>query len=236
MTRVLLIDDDDKLGRLLGDFLARYEIELDSATHPSAGLEKIRKDPPDLVILDVMLPDYDGFEACRRIRRASDLPVLMLTARGEVTDRIVGLEIGADDYMPKPFEPRELVARIQNILRRWHRRPAPGGALEFAGIRIEPDTRSVYRDGEPVALTTMEYELLKLLAENHGKTLDRDRILGHLRGIDTQLFSRSVDILVSRLRSKLGDSARNARFVKTVRGIGYVFAAEQPPAKPATGG
>jgi DNA-binding response OmpR family regulator len=174
-----------------------------------------------------MLPEQDGFEVCRAIRRTSNVPVVMLTARGEVTDRIVGLEIGADDYVPKPFEPRELVARVQNVLRRGRARQADDKVLRFAGLTVDTERRTVELDGEPLELTTMEYQLLRLFASNPGRTFNRDEILNELRGIDAQLFSRSVDILVSRLRQKLGDTSRQPRFIKTVWGTGYAFIAPE---------
>jgi DNA-binding response OmpR family regulator len=224
MSRVLLIDDDAKLSGLLRAYFKRFDFELLAATHPERGLELLASEDPDLIILDVMLPDMDGFEVCRRIRKQSAVPIIMLTARGEVTDRIVGLELGADDYLPKPFEPRELVVRMQSVLRRTA--PDERGAsdtLLFDGLQIEQEKRHVELDGQPIELTTMEYELLVLLSTNPGKVFSRDAILNGLRGIDAQLFSRSVDILVSRLRNKLGDTAKQPRFIKTVWGSGYTF-------------
>lgn len=175
-----------------------------------------------------MLPGQDGFEVCRNIRKVSSVPVIMLTARGEVTDRIVGLEIGADDYMPKPFEPRELVARIQNVLRRSANQKQQSEQLYYEGLSVDLERRSAELDGEPLELTTMEYQLLALFANNPGKTYTRDEILNELRGIDAQLFSRSVDILVSRLRQKLGDTSKQVRFIKTVWGTGYAFIGQEP--------
>jgi DNA-binding response OmpR family regulator len=226
MTRILLIDDDEKLGELLTAYFKRFDMQLDAVTLPSAGLARIQRDKPDLVILDVMLPEQDGFEVCRAIRKTSSVPVVMLTARGEVTDRIVGLEIGADDYLPKPFEPRELVARIQNVLRRGRSR-SDDKSLRFGDLAVNLERRSVELEGEPLDLTTMEYQLLVLFASNPGKTFNRDEILNELRGIDAQLFSRSVDILVSRLRQKLKDTSRQPRFIKTVWGTGYAFIGEE---------
>lgn len=227
MPKILLIDDDEKLGDLLQSFFGRFDLDLSTAQHPQAGLEKLASEDPDLVILDVMLPGQDGFEVCRTIRKTSAVPIIMLTARGEVTDRIVGLEIGADDYMPKPFEPRELVARIQNVLRRSQAVDKPkGSVLNYAGLAVDLDKRSAELDGEPLDLTTMEYQLLALFAGNPGQTYTRDEILNELRGIDAQLFSRSVDILISRLRQKLGDDSKKSRFIKTVWGTGYVFVGE----------
>ena len=227
MSRILLIDDDIKLGELLETFFERFDLKLLVAHDPAAGLEMLAKESPELVILDVMLPGQDGFEVCRKIRKTNAVPIIMLTARGEVTDRIVGLEIGADDYMPKPFEPRELVARIQNVLRRSGGIKPDSSTLEFEGLTIDTDRRTAELDGETLDLTTMEYQLLALFANNPGKTYTRDEILNELRGIDAQLFSRSVDILVSRLRQKLGDTSKQARYIKTVWGTGYVFIGQE---------
>jgi len=227
MTKILLIDDDEKLGGLLGAYFERFDLELISATLPSVGLEKLRREDPDLVILDVMLPEQDGFEVCRTIRKTSAVPIIMLTARGEVTDRIVGLEIGADDYLPKPFEPRELVVRIQNVLRRAGPHQAEGDELRYKDLTVNVERRTVELEGSPLELTTMEYQLLALFARNPGRTFSRDEILNELRGIDAQIFSRSVDILVSRLRQKLNDTAKQPRFIKTVWGTGYTFVGEE---------
>lgn len=231
MPKILLIDDDEKLGDLLQSFFGRFDLDLIAAHDPETGLQSLGDEDPDLVILDVMLPGQDGFEVCRQIRKSSSVPIIMLTARGEVTDRIVGLEIGADDYMPKPFEPRELVARIQNVLRRSQSdKKQSGTRLEYAGLSVDLDRRSAELDGETLDLTTMEYQLLALFAGNPGRTFTRDEILNELRGIDAQLFSRSVDILVSRLRQKLGDTSKQARFIKTVWGTGYAFIGQESDA------
>ncbi|MFQ5609237.1 MAG: response regulator transcription factor [Gammaproteobacteria bacterium] len=227
MPKILLIDDDEKLSGLLGNYFERFDLELVSATLPSVGLDKLKAEDPDLVILDVMLPEQDGFEVCRKIRKTSAVPIIMLTARGEVTDRIVGLEIGADDYLPKPFEPRELVARIQNVLRRSGQRAESDGELRYKDLEINTERRTVELEGETLDLTTMEYQLLALFAANPGRTYSRDEILNELRGIDAQIFSRSVDILVSRLRQKLNDTAKPPRFIKTVWGTGYTFVGEE---------
>ena len=232
MPRILLIDDDEKLGELLGAYFRRFDLELIAANHPALGLERLKTDRPDLVILDVMLPDQDGFQVCREIRRESAVPIIMLTARGDVTDRVVGLELGADDYMPKPFEPRELVARVQNVLRRAAPReePADQGRLRFRDLEINLERHTVELEGSTLELTTMEYQLLVLFASHPGRTFTRDEILNELRGIDAQLFSRSVDILVSRLRQKLRDTTRQPRFIKTVWGTGYTFVGAEPDA------
>ncbi len=231
MKQILLIDDDEKLGQLLTQYLERYDMTVTVAHTPTRGFEQLKKLKPDLLILDVMLPEKDGFEICREIRAKSSiygqLPILMLTAHGEVTDRIVGLELGADDYLPKPFEPRELVARISNILRRssddgerLKEIPAVDG-LEVDGVR-----HIVKLDDEIVELTTMEYELLVLFMQYPHKTFTRDELMNRLRGIDAELFSRAVDTLVSRLRHKLNDTSKTPRFIKTVWGRGYTFVGE----------
>jgi DNA-binding response OmpR family regulator len=229
MAKILLIDDDEKLAGLLASYFQRFDLELISATLPSAGLKRLKSDEPDLVILDIMLPEQDGFEVCRTIRKSSSVPIIMLTARGEVTDRIVGLELGADDYLPKPFEPRELVVRIQNILRRSGPRSTDGDELKYVDLTVNLERRTVELDSAPLELTTMEYQLLSLFARHPGRTFSRDEILNELRGIDAQIFSRSVDILVSRLRQKLNDTAKRPRFIKTVWGTGYTFVGEEAP-------
>ena len=220
MRRILLIDDDELLAPPLAAFFRRFDFELDSATLPSVGLAKLRAEHFDAAILDVMLPEIDGFELCRQIRRESDLPVIMLTARGDVMDRVVGLEIGADDYVPKPFEPRELLARVQTVLRRA-RAPAPHHKrLAFDGLSIDLERRQVHCAGSAVELTSTEYELLVLLASEPHKVFDRDQILNKLRGHEAELHTRAVDILVSRLRKKL----EPLDCIKTLRNAGYTFA------------
>ena len=222
--RLLLIDDDEHLGPPLAAWFRRHDIELQHATRPSAGLALLRQGGFDAAILDVMLPEMDGFELCRTIRRESALPIIMLTARGEVMDRVVGLELGADDYLPKPFEPRELLARIQTVLRRTTAAPAPAasaGLQRFDGLDIDLDRRSVLRQGQAVDLTGTEFELLALLATTPGKVFSRDDILARLRGHAAEdIHSRAVDILVSRLRKKL----EPLDVIRTLRTVGYVFA------------
>ena len=222
MHRILLIDDDAQLGEPLAAYFKRFEMELVQALRPSEGLALLRRStaPPfDAAILDVMLPEMDGFALCRTLRQESSIPIVMLTARGEVMDRVVGLELGADDYLPKPFEPRELVARIQTVLRR--RGPAlQDGRLRFEGLTIDPVTRSVERPGGPLELTGTEFDLLLLLARVPGKVFSRDDILNHLRGHEAELYTRAVDIVVSRLRKKLEPTDA----IKTLRNAGYALA------------
>lgn len=220
--KILIIDDDKKLNQLLHEFLGDFGFETISATHPTEGLQLLQQKLPDLVILDIMLPDMDGFEVCKAIRRSHSVPIIMLTARGEVTDKIVGLELGADDYLAKPFEPRELVARIHSVLRRSQKidetRPQT-----FGGLEIDFAKHLVKLDGEIVDLTTNEFVALTFLVKNAGKVLDRDQILQELRGMDCDAFNRSVDITMSRLRQKLKDDPKAPAYIKTVWGSGYVF-------------
>ena len=228
--RILLIDDDELLAAPLATYFARFEFDLDSATRPSAGLSKLRARTYDAAILDVMLPEMDGFALCREIRRESDIPIIMLTARGDVMDRVVGLELGADDYLPKPFEPRELLARLQTVLRRA-RTPSTKGPLVFDGLTIDLERREVQCLGHAVDLTSTEFDLLALLAGEPHKVFSRDDILNRLRGVETELQTRSVDILVSRLRKKL----EPLDCVKTLRNAGYRFAGARvsPSSSPA---
>ncbi|MFT5111384.1 MAG: two-component system OmpR family response regulator [Parasphingorhabdus sp.] len=219
MKTVLLIDDDDRLGPPLAEYFQRFDLELLCETHPTAGLARLDKGGVNLVILDVMLPDQDGFQVCRTIRKDSEVPIIMLTARGEVTDRVVGLELGADDYLAKPFEPRELVARIQNIFRRIQPQQKKSNELDYGDLRIDNDQQLVWVVGDEIALTTREYQLLCLLAENPSKNFSRDEIINRMRGTESELFSRAVDILVSRLRQKL----KPTDHIKTVWGAGYRF-------------
>ena len=231
MKQILIIDDDENLGQLLTRYLERYDMNVHVALVPSKGFELIKRVKPDLLILDVMLPEKDGFEICREIRAKSaiygQLPILMLTAHGAVTDRIVGLELGADDYLPKPFEPRELVARIHNILRRSSDDNTLRDIKPISGLEVEVSRREVKLDGAVLELTTMEYELLILFMQFPNRTFTRDQLMNRLRGIDAELFSRAVDTLVSRLRHKLKDTSKPPRFIKTVWGRGYIFVGEQ---------
>jgi len=215
-----MIDDDALLAAPLAVYFRRFDYQLDSATRPSEGLARLRTHDYDAAILDVMLPEMDGFELCREIRRESDIPIVMLTARGDVMDRIVGLEIGADDYIPKPFEPRELLTRIQTILRRARAPVATPQRLVFDGLEIDLERRLVLRHGAPVELTGTEFELLALLARSPRKVFNRDEILNRLRGQDGELYTRAVDILISRLRKKL----EPLDCIKTLRNAGYAFA------------
>ncbi len=190
------------------------------------GLKKTRTVLPDLIILDVMLPGMTGFEVCKRIRESSAVPIIMLTARGDVMDKVVGLELGADDYLPKPFEPRELVARMQAVLRRTQH-TGTGRRRCFGRLIIDFHRRQVWLDDQEVDLTTSEFAALDLLVRHAGKVLDRDEIIQALRGIDSEHFNRVVDITMSRLRQKLGDDPKRPQFIKTIWGTGYTFVARE---------
>jgi DNA-binding response OmpR family regulator len=221
-TRVLLIDDDEKLNALLAEYLGRFNFSVRAVAHPDEGLHTLKVDPPDIVILDVMLPDMDGFAVCRKVRESSRVPIIMLTARGDVTDRIVGLDLGADDYVPKPFEPRELMARMQAVLRRG------ASSVTEDRVRVGPlevnwTTCSARLRGQLLSLTSAEFELLGLFVRNRGRVLSRDRIIEETRGIDWEAYDRSIDVLVSRVRQKLGDDPKQPAFIRTVRGAGYSF-------------
>ncbi len=221
--RILIIDDDADLNALLTEYLGRFGHQLKSATTASQGLSALRRELPDLVILDIMLPDKDGLSVCREIRDEYSVPIVMLTARGEVADRVLGLELGADDYLAKPFEPRELVARIQSVIRRSAGKAPSGEALESDGLRLEKELRRVELDGVSIELTTMEFQLLSLLMESHGRVLSRNFLIERLRGLDADVYDRSIDMLISRLREKLDDNAQTPRFIKTIRLTGYQF-------------
>ena len=220
--RILIIDDDVNLNALLTEYFQGFGHTLSSATTAAAGRQQLRRELPDLLILDVMLPDTDGLTLCREFRAEYDVPIIMLTARGEIADKVMGLELGADDYVAKPFEPRELVARIQSVIRRTQDR-VQNVALVCDGLRVEVETRRVELDGNDVELTTTEFELLKDLMQSRGRVMSRDRLIERLRGFDADVYDRSVDMLVSRLREKLGDDPKRPRFIRTVRMGGYQF-------------
>ncbi len=224
MTRILVIDDDDKLNALLTQYLATFDLSVSSRVTAQDGLRALQEDAYDVVVLDVMLPGMDGLTVLKRIRDFSRVPVVMLTARGGVADRIIGLEAGADDYLPKPFEPRELVARIQAVLRR-RTADATDEMIRVGPLVINVTTQSAHLSGVALALTGAEFQLLVLLARHRGRILSRDRIMDETRGLDWEAYDRSIDVLVSRLRQKLGDEAKRPSFIRTIRGRGYVFTA-----------
>lgn len=226
--RVLMIEDDDSLSSMLYEYLGGYGISLSVAASVREGREQLAAGGFDALLLDVMLPDGDGFDFCREVRAGSDIPILMLTARGEDTDRIVGLELGADDYLPKPFNPRELLARLRAILRR---RQTPHSArsrvLRFGRLEIDRDARSVRVDGTPQSLTSHQFELLVALAESAGKVLSREALMDRVRGAELEAFDRSIDVHISRIRAAIESDPKQPRRILTVRGAGYVFARAQ---------
>lgn len=217
-----MIDDDTKLSQLVTDYLLKFQFQLRTESNPVRGLELLMHEDFELVILDVMMPEMDGFEVCKKIRVFSQIPIIMLTARGELTDKIVGLEIGADDYLAKPFEPRELVARIQSILRRTN---SINHTLIYndGNLMVNFETEEVSLKNEILNFTSMEYQCLKLLIQQSSKKWSRDDLMNALQGIDSDVFSRSIDILISRIRAKLGEDAKNPKYIKTLRGAGYYF-------------
>jgi DNA-binding response OmpR family regulator len=210
---------------MLSDYLSGNGFAVRRAAAALTGLEEIRRRPPDAIILDVMLPDIDGFEACRRIRAFCDVPVLMLTAKGEETDRIVGLELGADDYLPKPFSPRELLARLRAILRR--RGARDGRVMRFGRLEIDPASRFARIDGRDCDITGHQFDLLVALAENAGRILSREQLMDMVKGEAFDAFDRSIDVHVSRIRAAIEDDPKHPRRIVTVRGAGYVFARRQ---------
>ena len=218
---ILLVDDDSELCSLLTEFLKREGFSVACEHEGNAGLEHALRADVDLVVLDVMLPGIDGFEILRRLRQRSKIPVLMLTARGEDVDRIIGLELGADDYLPKPFNPRELSARIRAILRRYEPRPeAEGARLEVNGVVLDPGTREVLAEGQPLELTTFEFDILEMLMRNAGRVLSRDALMENFYNRKSTPFDRSIDMHISHLRKKLN---RGESLIKTIRGVGYQF-------------
>ena len=219
--KILVIDDDAELSNLLGEFLRREGFEVESARDGESGLAQALDGKPDLVVLDVMLPKADGFSVLRKLRERSRVPVLMLTARGEDMDRILGLELGADDYLAKPFNPRELAARIRAILRRVQMPADPAATvLEVNGVRLDPGAREAWVDYEQIDLTTFEFDILHSLMRAAGRVLSRDALMEELYQRKATPFDRAIDVHVSHLRRKL---ERGRPLIKTVRGVGYQF-------------
>lgn len=224
--RILIIEDDPRLAEMVCDYLGEAGFQVSRAATGAAGLAQHDTHSVDAVILDLMLPDIDGLEVCRRIRARADTPILMLTARGDAMDRVVGLELGADDYLPKPFEPRELLARLRSILRR-RKGAAAGRVLHFGRLEINLDAREVRLDGERCELTGHQFTLLVALAERAGRVLSRDALMDLMKGEAPEAFDRSIDVHISRIRSAIEDDAKKPRRIITVRGAGYVFAKAQ---------
>ncbi|NTV58766.1 MAG: response regulator [Deltaproteobacteria bacterium] len=227
--RILIVDDDEKLRKLLKEYLEGYEFKVFTLADGEAVLNTIRKESPELVILDVMLPKKDGLEVLKEIRAASKVPVIMLTAKGEEADRVVGLELGADDYLPKPFSPRELLARIKAVLRRLEPEMKPaagereGQRVEAGNLLLDKAKQTLLIEGKEVALSSTEYRVLKVLMENPNRVLSRDQIMTLAQGKDFMAFDRSIDVHISKLRAKLESDPRSPKRIKTIWGSGYMF-------------
>ena len=224
--RILMIDDDNRLAGMVSDYLGGAGFRVTVAGTARDGEALLKRETFDAVILDLMLPDADGLDLCRKLRAQSEVPILMLTARGEPMDRVVGLEVGADDYLAKPFEPRELQARLRAILRRKGA-PAKAEVLRFGRLEIDKGARSVRLDGEERALTGYQFTLLLTLAERAGRVLTREALMDLMKGEKLEAFDRSVDVHVSRIRAAIEDDPKKPKRILTVRGTGYVFARDQ---------
>ena len=224
--RILLIEDDARLAAMVGEYLGQAGFRVTTAGSGTEGLARIGREAFDALILDLMLPDMDGLAVCRTVRSKADLPILMLTARGDAMDRVVGLEMGADDYLPKPFEPRELLARLRAILRR-RVGAAPADVLRFGRLEIDLGARVARLAGQPCDLTSHQFDLLVVLAQGAGRVLSRDQIMDGLKGHPLEAFDRSIDVHVSRIRAAIGDDPKAPKRLLTVRGVGYVFARKQ---------
>ncbi len=226
--RILLVEDDPRLADMLSEYLGQAGFEVAVAALGATALERLSSELFDAVVLDLMLPDMDGLQVCRELRSTNDLPVLMLTARGDAVDRIVGLELGADDYLPKPFEPRELLARLRAILRR--RMPGSSAndrALHFGRLEIDPAARAARLDGVLCELTNYQFELLTTLAKHAGRVLSREALMDLMKGEELESFDRSIDVHISRIRAAIEDNPKKPRRIITVRAAGYVFAKAQ---------
>ncbi len=227
---IFLIDDDLRLSAMVGDYLKSHGYQVSSAPTLAAGRDWLARQDCDALVLDLMLPDGDGLDLCKDLRASSKtrhLPLLMLSARGEPTDRIVGLEVGADDYLPKPFEPRELLARLRALLRRAGPLPADDDISRFGRLEIDAGLRQVRLDGQVCDLTAYQFDLLSVLAEHPGRVLSRDQIMDSLKGHPLDAFDRSIDVHISRIRAAIENDPKEPRRILTVRGVGYVFAKKQ---------
>jgi len=227
---ILLIDDDLRLSAMVGDYLRSHGYQVSNAPTLAAGRDLLARQACDALVLDLMLPDGDGLDLCRELRatpKTRTMPLLMLSARGEPTDRIVGLEIGADDYLPKPFEPRELLARLRALLRRTGAVAEDNDVWRFGRLEIDAGLRQVRLDGNACDLTSYQFDLLSVLAQHPGRVLSRDQIMDSLKGHPLEAFDRSIDVHISRIRAAIEDDPKEPRRILTVRGVGYVFAKKQ---------
>ena len=230
MKSVLIIEDDHEQSNMLAEYLSSANMSVACAENGAMGLSQLKQGEYDMVVLDIGLPDMDGFEVCRNIRRFSSVPVLILTARGDEMDRIIGLEIGADDYLAKPFNPRELLARIKAILRRGGQDNinSPASSIRrFGRLEIHDDARAALMNDLPINLTSYQFDLLSTLSKHSGRVLTRDQIMDAMKGHGLEAFDRSIDVHISRIRAQIEDDAKKPKRILTIRGAGYVFAKEQ---------
>jgi two-component system, OmpR family, phosphate regulon response regulator OmpR len=225
--RILLIEDDARLAAMVAEYLGEAGLRVTIAPNGEQGLARLAREPFDAVVLDLMLPDIDGLEVCRRLRATSDVSVLMLTARGDSADRIVGLELAADDYLPKPFEPRELLARLRAVLRRRGGGAQRGDVLRFGRLEIDRAARAIRVGGKPAEVTAYQFALLLALAEHAGRVMTRDALMDLMKGEPLEAFDRSIDVHISRIRAAVEEDPKKPRRILTVRGAGYVFAKAQ---------
>jgi two-component system phosphate regulon response regulator OmpR len=225
--RILLVEDDPRLAEMLSEYLGQAGFSVAVAALGATALERLSETDYGAVVLDLMLPDMDGLNVCRELRTKYDTPVLMLTARGDAIDRIVGLELGADDYLPKPFEPRELVARLHAIMRRRARGSTGQKSLHFGRLELDTAARAVRLDGKPCELTGYQFDLLVALARNAGRVLSRELLMDQVKGEEFESFDRSIDVHISRIRAAIEDNPKKPRRIITVRAAGYVFAKAQ---------
>ncbi len=224
---ILLIEDDNRLAEMVSDYLQSNGYDVKIAPNGADGIQLEDEEKFDVIILDLMLPDMDGLDICRVIKARSDVPIIMLTAKGDPMDRVVGLELGADDYMGKPFEPRELLARIKAVMRRGQTKTATSKTLQFGRLEIDPDAMNCSLDNKLCELTSHQFTLLHTLAESAGRVLSRDTLIDRLKGQEFDAFDRSIDVHISRIRNQIEDDPKHPKRILTIRGAGYVFALKQ---------